>query len=345
MGTWNSISGEDIPSAPAFGEPQAYTMAKSTAESPTASTPIRFLLLAALPLIATLLYLDGQHYDPGLLDFKAAGNAESPADRFPDRIGDMERAGQVRRYDADNLYEYINGHAEYFIGAGFQDLAVGEYGDAGDGQPRVVINLYHLGKALNAFGALVQESGDQAPVEVGALGFRSGQGVSFIQGPYYVQISLFDPQIDALPAARDMAAHLARQVPATELGFHFPDFGPVLSTRFVRQYYRGMDFLNQVLERSYQRGDGEMQAFQVTGSEQEITALGDTLSAFLRDDGIPSSSEERAGLIFHRVEDPYEGEWFFVILPGQLLGVYSPLADDLSEAIARFATVESVPSQ
>jgi hypothetical protein len=315
-------------------------MPRTQAASPTAPAPVRLLLLVALPLFALLLYLDGQHYDPGLLNLKAGVKGDGGAALFPDTIAGLQRAGQVRSFHKDNLYEYINGHAEYFIGAGFQGLSVAEYGDDGKGQPRVVINLYHMGAALNAFGVLVDELGDKPSVDVGSLGFRSGQGVGFIHGPYYAQISLFDSQLDAPSVAGDLESALAQRLPAGELAFRFPDFGPVLSTQFVREYYRGMEFFNRVLERTYAREDVQMQVFQVSGSERELAELSVKLIAFLDADGISHQQEQRAGLAFHRVQDPYEGEWFFVLLPGQFLGVYAPLADDLVAAVGRFSRAE-----
>ncbi len=65
--------------------------------------------------------------------------------------------------------------------------------------------------------------------------------------------------------------------------------------------------------------------------------------AFLDAETIPHRQEQHAGLNIHRVDDPYEGEWFFVLLPRQFLGIYAPLADDLIEAVAEFAA--PAPSQ
>ena len=117
-------------------------MEKATVESPTAPPAVRLLLIVLLPIIALLLYLDGQVYDPDLLDFGPANSAgKADPQLFPDRIAGLERSGQIRWFDKGNLYEYINGHAEYFIGAGFQALSVGEYGADRDSEPKVVINL------------------------------------------------------------------------------------------------------------------------------------------------------------------------------------------------------------
>jgi hypothetical protein len=312
-------------------------MAKLAAESPNAPFVVRLGLIALLPLIALALYIDGQHYDPDLvkLEPRQAGTSLTD-DLFPVTLAGLQRAGQVRHFGKDDLYEYIDGHAEYFIGAGFRSLAVGEYGDTGNGQPALVVNLYDMGAPLNAFGVLVDEAGDQDSVDVGAMGFRSGQGLSFIHGPYYVQTSLFDKDLSAEAAAADLAARLAEQEKHPGLAFQFPALGEVVSTRFVKESYHGLGFLNEVLERSFERKGQEIQTFLVQGSEAEIDGLVRAFEAFFKEDEMPYRRIEQGGSMFFLVDDPYEGEWFFVPLQTRLLGVYAPLDDELVAQIKEF---------
>lgn len=309
-------------------------MRHPVAESPTAPFGVRLALIALLPVIAALLYLEGQDFDPGLLQLRP-GSSASPGP-FPKQLAALPMTGPARRYDKDNLYEYINGHAEHFIGAGFQGLSVGEYGMDAEGQPQVVINLYDMGTPINAFGLLVGEAGERKSADVGALGFTTGKGVSFIQGPYYVQLSLFDPALPALDLARELASKLPAQTENTDLAFSFPRLGEVVETRFIREYYRGIDFLNNVLERTFDRDGQKLDAFLITGTEDRIRALAGALANFLSAEGIAFRTLDRQGLQFHAVEDPYEGNWFFVALPGRLLGVFAPFDDALVEEIRRF---------
>jgi hypothetical protein len=319
-------------------------MSRTNPLSPTAPAPVRWLLLLMLPLIALGLYLDGQHYDPGLLTLQpgsaSPGAAAAP---LPERLAGLARAGPLRAYTKDNLYEYINGHAEYFIGAGFQGLAVGDYGAGADGQPRLVVNLYDLGRPLNAFGVLVNEAGQQEAVTVGTLGFGNDQGVNFIHGPWYAQVSRFDPAVDAVAAARELAGTLADASPAGDLALRFPDLGTAGATRFVREFYHGWEFLNNVLERDFRRDDKDFKAFLVSAEGPRIGELVTTLEAFLQDEAIPLVHRERNGLSFRAVSDRYEGDWFFVPLEGRLLGVFAPLDDTLADAIAAFATGDPPP--
>lgn len=311
---------------------------RSAADSPTAPFVTRLTLVTLLPLLALAIYLDGQHYDSDLVEFepRSAGVQPSPT-LFPDSLAGLERAGQARHFDKETLYEYINGHAEYFIGAGFRGLAVGEYGDTGDGHPALVVNLYDMGGPLNAFGVLAEEAGDQEAVDIGSMGFRSGQGLSFIQGPYYVQMRLFDEALSTDGAGAELARSLAAQEPDPGLAFRFPDLGEVTSTRFVKEYYRGLEFMHGVLERSFRRGGEEFQAFLHHGSQAEIHGLVEAFDAFFQEEEMSYSRIERNGLMFYLVEDPYEGDWFFVPFDDSLIGVYAPLDDSLIAAIEAFA--------
>ena len=77
--------------------------------------------------------MEGQTYDPALIQFQSSLSQTDPAlSFFPDKITEFSRIGQIRTFTKENLYEYVNGHAEYFISAGFSRLSVGEYSEAGD---------------------------------------------------------------------------------------------------------------------------------------------------------------------------------------------------------------------
>ena len=82
---------------------------------------------------------------------------------LPDRISGLNRVGAVKSYTKENLYEVIDGHAEYYISAGFNRLFVGDYGKPGGdaNSPALVINIYDMVKDIQAFGVLSDESGGQ----------------------------------------------------------------------------------------------------------------------------------------------------------------------------------------
>lgn len=309
-------------------------MMRPIPEPPTAPLTIRLVLIALLPLILVYLYLEGQDFDPGMLEIRPEDNSLNKW--LPRRLGSLVLAGPIRRYDQDSLYEYIDGHAEYFLAAGFRDLAVADYGRDAENQPQVVVNLYQLDSPLNAFAVLANEAGSGANVEVGTLGIANEQGINFIQGPWYVQMSLFDPALPNL----ELAQQLASQLPVADgaaLSLCFPPLGEVVETQFVRKSYHGLDFLDKVLERTFRRAGQELRAFLISAPEAEIQRLTGELGRYLAAEGIPARSESRQGLTFHSVQDPYEGDWFYVALPDCLVGVYRALDASLMEEIGHFA--------
>lgn len=310
--------------------------------TPDAPLGVRLGLWLLLPLLFLALYLDGRHQVPEGLEFAAASAPRPPVTRLlPATLGGLARAGEVRHFGPDNLYEYINGHAEYFLSAGFRGLAVGEYGTAGEGQPALVVNLYDMGEALNAFGVFADEAGDRETVAVGSMGARSGQGLNFLQGRFYAQLSLFDPARSAEPAGAELASLLAGPSSGQALAFRFPDLGEVTETRFIKEDYRGLGFLDRVLERAFLRDGQEIQAFLVQGTATDIAALVSAFEHFFDEDGLSYQRLEREGLGFYTVADPYEGEWFFVPLENRLIGVYAPLEPALIAEIAAFARSRS----
>ncbi|MBF0455417.1 MAG: hypothetical protein HQL72_11455 [Magnetococcales bacterium] len=304
---------------------QAMTQPDAMTGSPSWQT--RAALLALLPVVAFLVYWDGQHYDPGLLVFQSQAKEQMiPANLFPDRWGGLKRVGEIQRFDKENLYEYVNGHAEFFISSGFLSLALAEYGPeeaAKSGTPQATVELYHMGKPLHAFGTLMDETGAEAvPVEAGSMGFRSERDLRFIQGAYYIKISAF---ADSLPLERAVEALTQTLSPLQGealLSFDFPLLGQTHSTRFIKENYRGLSFLGNILERTFNVGEKKIIAFLLLADPALIRQKDQALLTFFQQDQIPFSETEIAGLRLVRVEDPYEGDWFYLPVGERLLGLF-----------------------
>lgn len=317
-------------------------------DSPQPPAAVRLLLLALLPLVAAAFYWDGQRYDPALLEWRAAPTGRPPATLLPPQLEGLVRVGSPRHFTPANLWEFINGHAEYFLGAGFQGVVVGEYAPPAPGggapSPELVVEIYDLGEPLAAFGVLTDEAGQGEPLGVGSLGYRSGETASFVQGPYYVKLSGFAPRAPLVGAAGRLAASLAASGGGGGLEFPFPELGEVTATRYIKSDYRGLAFLDRVVERTFSRPDGgEVVAFLRQGSPESTGAVVERLEAFLAADGIAVTPGEGAGVAFRRVADPYEGEWFFVTGGQGVLGVFAPPTPALLAPLVPFLNPPSTP--
>jgi len=98
-------------------------------------------------------------------------------------------------FGAENLYEYINGAAEAFIGYDFQRLVHQIYLI---GETEVTVDIYDMGSGENAFGIYSSERGsDQDYVDVGTEGYQTPDLLNFFKGRYYVKLSAYgrDPKL------------------------------------------------------------------------------------------------------------------------------------------------------
>jgi hypothetical protein len=302
----------------------------------------RLLLLGLLPLIAGVLYIRGQNYDPALLDFRTTAQQEVPGPvpspqaiqesrtltvnhNTGQDIAGFRKLGEERHYTKENLYEHVDGHAEYFIGAGFQGLTVTDYIATGSeaAQAELQSEVFDMGKGIQAFGVLADESGENpAPVSVGTMGYRTSGGVNFIKGRYYVKISSFSPKTPVVRFAKVFADTLSGGQDSFRIFSRFPDLGKVESTRFTKEGYRGLDFLHNVIEREYSRGAEKIRVAFLAGSEAEMRSLLPAFIDYFGKSGMRYEKTEINGAEVYRVIDKYEGNWFLVRTRDTLFGVF-----------------------
>lgn len=325
----------------------------------SASLTYRLILLALLPCLAAILYAGGQSYDPALIDFKTVNGKSTQPDLSEKAVSSPEPAGKTvpaagtkdlagfrlsgkeLHYTKDNLFEHVDGHAEYFISAGFKGLTVSEYAPAGGSASRdgIEVEVYDMGKSIQAFGVLSDESGDNAKAApVGTMGFRTSGGINFIKGGYYVKISSFDPKIPILGFAKAFSETISAG-PGGSDSFSkafsgFPDLGRAGKTRFIKEGYRGLDFLRNVIERDYTVGDKKITVALMPGSVQETKALLTSFMDYFNKSGIQYDKTEKNGYEVYKVMDKYEGNW--LLIPGHdtIVAVFG--SDDV-EILKHFA--------
>jgi hypothetical protein len=301
------------------------------------SLAYRLLLIGMLPVIAALLYIKGQRYDPALIDFKAAARQEIPnsgpvqstrevaSPAATEGIAGFRQAGKQKVYTKENLYEHVDGHAEYFIGAGFKALTVSEYisADSKATEAEIQVEVYDMGKSIQAFGVLADESGDNpAPVSLGTMGFRTSGGINFIKGPYYVKISALDPKASLLKFSKAFDKTLPFAGDSFQAFSRLPHIGKTINTRFIKEGYRGLDFLHNVIEREYSTGGGKVTVALITGNDKEIRSTMSSFHDYFMKSGIPNEKLDRDGKAVYRVMDKYEGNWFLIPSRDEIFGVF-----------------------
>ncbi len=299
----------------------------------------RLVLLGLLPVIAVLLYLEGMNYDPSLIEFQFAESAANPMGSFfPSEIDGLTRTGQLKIYTNENLYEYVNGHAEYFISAGFKGLTVGEYGrkEIGKRGPDAVVDMYDMGKSIYAFGVLSDESGGKTDLlRPGVTGIKRDQSAVFIKGQYYVRIALYDKSLSLDGFIKHLDWHIGVVFESLPFFSELPDIGEVVQTRFVREAYRGLEFVNNVIEREYNLNGETFKVFLFTGKEGDVQRLVSNFIEFFGESGIEYHAIERIGRTFYEVKDPYEGDWVLVPLSESVYGIYGHYNNEIINLVLK----------
>ncbi len=119
----------------------------------------------------------------------------------------------IESFNADNLYEKIDGRAESFIQYSVKGMAYAFYHPAGDPSNELQLYIFEMGDSLKALGKYRSEKPEEAkPVSIGDEGYTSAGSTLFYSGRFYTQIvSTAD---DAKFAA--FALELARQVAARQ---------------------------------------------------------------------------------------------------------------------------------
>ncbi len=95
----------------------------------------------------------------------------------------------LETFNAENLFEKIDGRAESFVDYKVKGMAYTYYHPAGDESNEVQVYIFELSDTLKALGKYGTEKPDEIkPLKVGADGYTSAGSTFFYSGPYYTQI-------------------------------------------------------------------------------------------------------------------------------------------------------------
>ena len=95
----------------------------------------------------------------------------------------------IETFDADNLYEKIDGRAESFVDFNVKGMAYASFVPDSDPTNDVQVFIFELGDDLKAYGKYGTEKPTEAQqVKVGNEGYVSAGSLLFYAGPYYTQI-------------------------------------------------------------------------------------------------------------------------------------------------------------
>ncbi len=183
----------------------------------------------------------------------------------------------LETFNADNLFEKIDGRAESFIQYDVKGMAYAYYHPTGDETNEVQVYIFELADALKALGKYGSEKPDGAKMlAIGSEGYTASGSTLFYSGKYYTQIvsTVDDPKFAEF--AQEMAKRIAasqRPAPASGTNSGEPEATPEAifamlpaepgksGPKYVSQDVFGYSFLSDVFMADYQEGKNAWQGF------------------------------------------------------------------------------------
>ena len=147
----------------------------------------------------------------------------------------------LETFNAENLYEKIDGRAESFLQYGVKGMAYTFYHPTGDPSNELQLYIFEMGDSLKALGKYGSEKPEEfQAIAIGDQGYTSAGSLLFYAGRYYIQIvsTKDDPKFAAFAvdlAKRVAAAQKPGAAPASAPSSGQPRWG----TSNTRQQHRG----------------------------------------------------------------------------------------------------------
>ena len=311
----------------------------------TGETLAGVAVVCALVAVGVGLYAQQSRYDPSA--FRApptlggtgdATPASAPGDLFGLGVLDgLTAAGPIARFDAETLYQKINGKADLYLSAGFVELRCQRYG----ARTPFEACAYDMGEPRGAYAVYSSQRRDDA-AEValpGATAYATGNAL-------FVAVDRFYLELVASAGALEAPTRLARTFtelhrPAedepreTEL---FPEAGlDAAGRRLIPDSAFGFSKLDQVYVAPYTIEGGEALAFFSRRADAaEAEALAAAYAAFLARMGASPLPDSESGELRGARELDVLGSFELVFVRGRFLaGVHEAATRELAWTLAR----------
>jgi len=242
--------------------------------------------------------------------------------------------GEPATYDADGLWELINGAADTFMSYGFESVTVQNYQS---GEVTASVAVYDMGTPLNAFGVYRTESqGAEHFLEVGTEAVVSPPyQCLLLKGRNYVKVDAYEGDIDQVTGEALVAAIAGGLPGGTGLPPEFsslPNEGMEAgSAQYSREDAFGLAELDECVHAAYRDEAGEKyQAFVVlTPGSDDMDRVWTNLS-----ESWQASTLGDRPVLYREV--PYSGVVGVIRTDGGLVGVTdSPDEQRLLERLER----------
>jgi hypothetical protein len=216
-------------------------------------------------------------------------------------------------FGADNLWEFIDGAADAYVGYGFEELVSVTCADA-QLAAETTIDVYRMADALNAFGIYAQERNPRATfLTVGGEGYEAPNVLNFWNGRYYVKLRATPTNARIAASLRTLAQQISERIgPPATLARTIPPFpaaGQVPhSVKYLPANILGQAYLTNGFEAQYTSGvtRWRLTTASFRSAQQATEALG-RYRTFVASNGRISRDVTAPGDGGFVGSDPYNG--------------------------------------
>jgi hypothetical protein len=226
-------------------------------------------------------------------------------EKYP-KVGQWKPSKSIQTYNADNLFDYINGASELYLSYEFRQLDVVYYRKRK--KQEIVVEIYQHQSPVYAFGIYSQErSPDANYLNIGAESYIDGSNLFILTGKYYLKIFSYDLGEEAetiLPEfARSIVELLKSDNSLPPLLSVFPEQNlRQKSIQFIANNLLGYSFFSKGYQAFYHLNEEQCRLFIIKSAS--IKASNDLFKKYIlhihHAPRIPGSAE-------YKVADPYHG--------------------------------------
>lgn len=166
---------------------------------------------------------------------------------LPETVHGWVPDGEDGRYDADTLYDYIDGGAEVYRALGVRSVVGRRY--VREGAPEIYADVFDMGSAAGAYGAYHHDPREGQPAEIGTESEVQEGALAFWKDRFFVSILAMDTDDETYAAVLEIGRSVDRAIAGSAdvppLVAALPPDG--LLADHVR-YFRGPMLLNRYVD-------------------------------------------------------------------------------------------------
>ncbi len=126
---------------------------------------------------------------------------------LPDNVEGWTPAGPAEHYDADTLYDYIDGSAEVYRQFNVQDVLAQQYEKTGS--PDIIVDVFDMGSPVEAYGAYHHDAREGEDAGTGNESEYMSGSLAFWKGRFFVSIIAFDAIPETKKAVLEFGGRVA----------------------------------------------------------------------------------------------------------------------------------------